>query len=365
VVITAQNEPGYRKLSLEGIEIHYAPVPYDNRYGFTQRTLSFFQFVLKSVKFAARHRDADLCYTISTPLTTGIAAILIKRWFKIPYIFEVGDLWPEAPIQMGFIRSAFLKRFLFRMEKAIYKNASEIVALSLPIQETIEKKIPGKTVHLLPNMADTAFYKPEVKSPALEKKFGVEGKFVVSYIGAIGLANGLHYFLDCAAACQRQNQSIHFLLCGEGAMLEDLKQHAQKVSLDNLTFILFQNREGIAEIMNVTDANFICYRPVNILETGSPNKYFDGLAAGKLTVINFGGWIREEVERERCGIYVDPKEPADFSKKIKPFLNDPIQLKLYQQAGRALAERKYSRRMLGENFYSLMAGAVEKVKEYS
>jgi len=104
----------------------------------------------------------------------------------------------------------------------------------------------------------------------------------------------------------------------------------------------------------VTDANFICYQPVKILETGSPNKYFDGLAAGKLTVVNFGGWVREEIEREQCGVYVDPQDPRSFTNVIKPFLDNPALLGQYQDAGRKLAEKKYSRRKLGDMFVEIL-----------
>jgi len=360
VVITAHNEPKYRKESVEGIQVHYLPIPYDNRFGFYRRSLSFFKFIVKSVQLSTAQKDADVCYAISTPLTTGIAAMLIGRRLKIPYLFEVGDLWPDAPVQMRFVRNPFLKKGLYWLEKRIYRNALAVVALSPPIRDAIKKKVPGKTVHVLPNMADTDFFKPQEKLPALEEKFGVKGKFVVSYIGAIGVANGLHNFLQCAAACQHERLPVHFLLCGDGAMLHDLKALAMSLGLGNLNFVPFQNRDGVARVMNVTDANFISYQPVSILETGSPNKYFDGLAAGKLTVVNFGGWIRDEVEKEGCGIYVHPEKPQDFVNAIKPFLDDRKRLTQYQQAGRQLAERNYSRKMLGEEFWEMVRSAVPR-----
>jgi glycosyltransferase involved in cell wall biosynthesis len=144
------------------------------------------------------------------------------------------------------------------------------------------------------------------------------------------------------------------MICGEGAMLENLKQFASQLTLDNLSFIHFQNREGVKEIMNVTDAAFICYRPVKILETGSPNKYFDALAAGKLCIINFGGWIRDEVEGEKCGVFLDANQPTEFVKKIAPFLEDRTMLISCQQAARALAERKYSRKILAARFAEII-----------
>lgn len=354
IVITAHNEALYKKEMMEGIEVHYLPVPYDNRFGFYKRVNSFFKFVVQSAKYAGRHRDVDVCYAISVPLTTGLAAMWIKRRYGIPFIFEVGDLWPDAPIAMGFIRNRLLQRTLYAMEKAIYKQASSVVALSSTIKSIVESKVKGKTIHLLPNMADTGFFVPEEKRPSLEEKFNVRGKFVVAYIGAIGVANGLKFYLACAGESQRAGSPIQFLMCGDGAMLEAHENSARKLGLQNLTFLPFRNRDGVKDIMNITDAVFISYQGVKILETGSPNKYFDGLASGKLVIINFGGWIKDEVEKEKCGICIDQQHPGNFVEKIKPFLDDRELLKQYQQAARLLAERKYSREMLSKQFCGIV-----------
>lgn len=357
-VITAENYPNYRTECVEGIEVHYLPVAYDNRLGFARRVYAFYRFMLKAVKFAANHRDADLCYAISTPLTAGLAARRIRSRYGIPYLFEVGDLWPDAPVEMGFVRNPLLKRYLYRMEEKIYRDALSVVALSSAIRDAIRRKVQGKDVHLLPNMADTDFYQPGEKLPALEEKFGVAGKFVVSYIGAIGVANGVHCLLDCADATAQAGLPVHFLVCGDGAMLAVLKREAAERGLHNLSFIPFRHREGVREVMNVTNATFISYQPFPILETGSPNKYFDGLAAGKLTVVNFGGWIREEIERERCGVYVNPRSANDFVRVIAPFLQDRGLLMQHQRAARMLAERKYSRAVLGERFAEMVSRGV-------
>lgn len=357
VVITAHNELTPAHETIEGIEVHYLPIAYDNRFSFSRRVRAFWRFTFAAARHAAMHRDARVCYAISTPLTTGLAAMRIRRRYQIPYIFEVGDLWPDAPIDLGFIRNPLVKTLLFRMEKMIYRRADAVVALSAPIKDAISHKVPEKAVHVLPNMSDTDFFKPAGKDAALEKKFGVSGKFVVSYIGAIGVANGLFYFLDCAAAAQRNGLDMRFMLCGDGAMLDPLKEYAAKLVLDNLTFLPFQNREGVRDVLNVTDACFISYLPVKILETGSPNKYFDALAAGKLTVVNFGGWIKEEIEKSGCGIYVDATDADDFTSKIKPFVDDQAMLKKFQCAARKVAEEKYSRRDLSEQFVSLLLGA--------
>lgn len=353
-VVTAENTNAYHSAPLDGIDVHYLAVRYENRFGFIRRSYSFLSFIGGVIRRPKLFKEAELIYTISVPLTIGIAALWFKRVYRLPYIFEVGDLWPEAPIQMGFIRNGIFKKILFWLEKRIYAEASSIVALSPDIKRNIEERFKNKVVHLVPNMADTDFYKPSAKRPDLQEKYNVRNSFVVSYIGAIGLANGLDYFLQCANVSQRSTLPLKFLICGEGAMLDELKNSAKKMNLDNLSFIPFQNRDGVNEIMNVSDAIFVCYKPVAILETGSPNKYFDGLSAGKLIVINFGGWIKKEIEENKCGIYVDPHHPDDLLKKIEPFVVNRPHLEAFQQSSRTLAEQFYSRKVLGEKFVSIV-----------
>jgi glycosyltransferase involved in cell wall biosynthesis len=256
---------------------------------------------------------------------------------------------------MEFVNNYFFKQFLYRLENFVYSHATSVVALSPAIKIAVEKKAPGKKVHLIPNMADTDFYHPEPKDNSLLKKFNLPQRFTVSYIGAIGLANGLDYYLECARASQKAALPVHFILCGDGALLEYFKRIAKQHQLQNFSILPFQDRQGVREIMTCTDVTFISYKPLPVLETGSPNKYFDGLAAGKMIAINFGGWIREEIENKNCGIYVDPRYPTDFVKKIEPFVFDAEKLKQCQQASRLLAETKYSRQLLSAEFAAIVA----------
>jgi glycosyltransferase involved in cell wall biosynthesis len=359
VVITGHNETFYKYEIIEGIEVHYLPIPYHNHFGFWKRTVSFMRYILGVARLAAKMTDIKVCYAISVPLTIGLAALWLKARYKVNYIFEVGDLWPEAPIQMGFVNNYFFKRALYKLERFIYSKAMSIVALSPMIQASVRAKAPGRPVYLLPNMADVDFYKPELKRHDLLQKFGVaDDKFVVSYIGAVGLANGLDYYIECARASQQARQSCHFLLCGDGALLRHFQRIVAQYQLTNFSFIPFQNRDGVREVMNITDAVFISYKPLPVLETGSPNKYFDGLAAGKLIVINFGGWIKNEIQNQQCGIHLNANQPTEFVPMIQPFVSDGKLLKRFQRQSRLLAESQYSRQKLSEQFVQIFNGAL-------
>ncbi|MBS1487724.1 MAG: glycosyltransferase family 4 protein [Bacteroidetes bacterium] len=357
IVITASNEKKYSVVNTEGIEVHYLPIPYDNSFGFFDRGKSFARFALKSISIAQQIGHITLCYAISTPLTTGLAAIRLKQKLKIPFIFEVGDLWPEAPIQLGVVKNYFLKQSLYALEKKIYNEAKAIVALSDPIQKAIQKIAKDKRIHVLPNMADCDFYKPEEKNPEWVQRYHLAGKMVVSYIGTAGVANGLDYFIECANVARKNNLPIHFILAGGGARLEHLQSAAQKLQLTNITFTGHVSRQTVKEILNGTDVAMVCYKNVPVLETGSPNKYFDALAAGKPVIVNFGGWIKDEIERNQCGFGADPKHPTDCINKILLLINDPLKLNNYQKNARTLAETKYSREKLSSLFFEKIINA--------
>ena len=352
-VITTYNGQTYTIENIEGIEVHFLPIAYDNRFSFFKRAGAFIHYVLSAARLSGEFKTFDKCYAISVPLTVGIIARWNKFRYGMPYLFEVGDLWPDVPIQMGFIRNYFFKITLLALEKSIYYHAESVVALSEPIRQAIQEKITDKAVHCIPNMADCDYYFPGEKNSSLEKKFRVNEKFVVIYAGALGVANGLHYMLACAEASQFEKLPVHFIICGDGAMREPLISRAFELDLKNISILPFVNREGVREIMNITDAVFVAYENVPILETGSPNKYFDGLSGGKLIITNFGGWIKKEIVESGCGISLDPLDEMDFIKKIQPFLSDRKLLDQYQQASRKLAEKKYSRELLSEAFAKL------------
>ncbi|HLT71214.1 MAG TPA: glycosyltransferase family 4 protein, partial [Cyclobacteriaceae bacterium] len=202
VTVLSGHNGDYKREAVDGIEVHWLPVAYDNRFDFSDRSKSFLRYIWQVIRRPALYRDADVCYAISVPLTTGIAAMWIRRRYGLPYVFEVGDLWPDAPVELGFIRNRWLKNILFALEEKTYAHAHSVVALSEPIRTAIEKKTSNKAIEVIPNMADTDYYYPSNGDPVTARKYGLEGRFVVSYVGAVGYANGLDYILQCATVCQ-------------------------------------------------------------------------------------------------------------------------------------------------------------------
>jgi glycosyltransferase involved in cell wall biosynthesis len=354
-LITAHNKPATATANIDGITVHYLPVYYDNEQGFLQRTYAFFKFMRLARRKAREIKNIDVCYATSTPLTIGLSALKIKQDQKIPYFFEVRDLWPEAPFQMGVIKNKYLKRYLKNLEKQVYRNASQIVALSPGIKEQIEKERPDSPVTLIPNMSDVEFFVPEEKRPELERLFRVEGKFVISYFGTIGLANHLEYLLAVANEALKENLKVQFLIIGSGGQLTRLKYLVRHFNLENIRFLPFQNKFNLKRVLNVTDAAYVSFARKPILETNSPNKFFDALAAGKLIITNTKGWVKDIVEKEQCGFYYDPDQPKEFIHTIKPYIKSRLMLKESQNRARIIAETKFAKSAQVEKLITLIS----------
>jgi glycosyltransferase involved in cell wall biosynthesis len=351
VITTTQSGRAYRE-TVEGIDVHYLPVAYDNSFGFYRRAMSFCRYAFRAYRIASMLPGINLCYAISVPLTVGIPAMLLKAFHNIPFVFEVGDLWPDAPIELGYVKNPILRFLLLWFEKTIYRSARAIVALSEPIKKRIAVKVPGKIIDVIPNMADTEYLKPRVRSAGA---FSESAPFVISYIGAIGFANGVDHILECARACQKASLPVRFVICGEGAFSRTLQDVSNRLNISNLSFLEFQSRDGVRKLLDESDAVFVSYRPFPILETGSPNKYFDGLAAGKLIIVNFGGWIKNEVEENACGFFISTQRPHEIVNALTSYLNEPTLLDSAQTNARNLAVKKYSRRVLSQQFADIIA----------
>ena len=343
-MLTAHSGTKYKKMFVDGIHVHYLPVPYRQSMGPLVRIRAFLTFVWMVCRKASLFRTADVCYVTSTPLTVGLIGLYLRRQFNMPFYFEVRDLWPEAPVQMKVIRSKTIQRLLYRLEKRTYQRAKALIAVSPGIEEYIRRVVPHQTVHLIPNMSDCGFFRQAERNAYHEKQFGVEGKFVVTYFGSMGRVNHLEYFVQAAQMCQQQQMhDVQFLMVGEGSELDRIKAYAQQLNLGNVQFVPHQNKYGLLSVLNVTDAAYVSFANYPVLETNSPNKFFDALAAGKLCITNTRGWIADMVEEHRCGFYTNPQQPEHFVAQLAPFVNDRERLTQYQSRARTLGEQQFER----------------------
>jgi glycosyltransferase involved in cell wall biosynthesis len=287
------------------------------------RMLAFGRFALGATLAALRGPRPDVIYATSPPLTMALPALVASLRWRAPLVFEVRDLWPEAPIQMGALRNPLAQRIARAVERFVYARSARLIALSPGIQAALP---PEKTV-LVPNSADLDLFDPA--APA--------GPFQVSYFGAMGEANDLTAAVEAA----RLVPDVTFVLMGDGKRRAELERAAPP----NVRFRT-GSKTDVARLAAESDACLTLFKDVPVLATNSPNKLFDTFAAGRPAIVNMDGWMRELVEQNEAGVYVRAGDAADLAEKVAWLRDNPREAARMGANARALAERDFDRDQL-------------------
>ncbi len=242
------------------------------------RMLAFARFAFGATLASLRGPRPDVVYATSPPLTMALPALVASLRWRAPLVFEVRDLWPEAPIQMGALRNPLARRIARALERFVYRRSARLIALSPGIQAALPA---GKTV-LVPNSADLDLFDP---APP-------RGPFQVAYFGAMGEANDLTAVVEAA----RTLPDVSFVLMGDGKRRAEL----ERASPPNVHFRR-GSKTDVARLAAESHACLTLFKDVPVLATNSPNKLFDTFAAGRPAIVNMDGWMRELVEESRGG----------------------------------------------------------------
>jgi glycosyltransferase involved in cell wall biosynthesis len=235
-------------------------------------------------------------------------------------VFEVRDLWPEAPIQMGALRNPVAQRLARALERFVYARSARLIALSPGIQAAL----PAGRTELVPNAADLDLFDPE--PPA--------GPFQIAYFGAMGEANDLTSVVEAA----RLVPDVRFVLMGDGKRRAELERTAPP----NVSF-RSGSKTDVARLAAESSACLTVFKDVPVLATNSPNKLFDTFAAGRAAIVNMDGWMRELVERAGAGVYVRPGDARELAEKVAWLRDNPDEVRRMGGNARALAEREFGR----------------------
>jgi glycosyltransferase involved in cell wall biosynthesis len=250
----------------------------------------------------------------------ALPALLASLRWRAPVVFEVRDLWPEAPIQMGALRNPFARRLARALERFVYARSTRLIALSPGIQAALP---PTKSA-LVPNSADLDLFDPAPPG----------GPFQVAYFGAMGEANDLTAVVEAA----RLLPDVRFVLMGDGKRRAGLERTAPP----NVRF-RSGSKTDVARLAAESSACLTVFKDVPVLATNSPNKLFDTFAAGRPAIVNMDGWMRELVERNDAGVYVRAGDAAELAEKIAWLRDNPGDARRMGANARALAEREFGR----------------------
>lgn len=367
-VITGNSESKHEqgRFDRDGIDVIYVKNLYNNSQTKVQKVCSFIKFIFQSITVAAKEKDVDIVYATSTPLTIGAVALALRTLKGWRYVFEVRDLWPEFPIQVGAVTNPVLIWLLRKFEKRIYKRSEHVVALSPGMQDGVIKAgTPVEKTSMIPNMSKPDIFYPHEVSQDIVKQFNLDlTKFNVIHFGMLAVANGLDYIIKAAIELKKRgDNSIQFLFMGEGAMQPMLEDMVKENDLYNVRFLGNYKVGVVAEVTNCCDASITSFKNLPILATNSPNKLFDSLSAGKTIIVNSAGWTKDMVEKDNCGFYVDPEKPEMLADKLLEVKDNKPLLEEWGKNARRLSVEVYDKAKLSAQVADVLEETFRKLRK--
>jgi glycosyltransferase involved in cell wall biosynthesis len=274
----------------------------------------------------------------------------VARLRRVPFVFEVLDLWPAVPVALGVLTREPEIRAAEWLERRLYAAAARVVVCSEGMAASLrERGIPERKIVLVPNFADVEHFRPGLADPGFRARHGLDGKFVALYAGAMGISNGVGQLADAAAALREAgDDNVVIAVAGNGTERARLEQQAR--DLPNLLMLPDVPRDEIPKVVGAADATMTVFAPVRALEVNSPNKFFDSLAAGKPTVVNVNGWLRRLVEENRAGVYAPAGDARALANALRELAANPEAAAEMGRNARALAEREFAASLLADRF---------------
>ena len=345
---------------VDGIEVvgargGYADYVSATATSYPRRMLAFGRFALTASLQALRGPRPDVVYATSPPLTIALPALLASARHRAPLVFEVRDLWPEAPIQMGALRNPLARRLARALERFVYRRSTHVIALSPGIRDGIAAAgVEPERITLVPNASDLELFSPALDRDSERAGLGLGNGFVCSYFGTLGEANDLSQVVRAAPLVE----DVTFVLLGDGKQRADLEREASALGAANVLFLdPVPDKAAVARLAAASDACLTIFKDVPVLATNSPNKLFDTFAAGRPAIVNQPGWMRRLVEGNEAGLFVRPDDPADLAAKVAWLRDHPEEAVRYGRNARALAEREFGRDALAARALAVLEEA--------
>ena len=351
---------GKRRGIVDGIDVIEFDLAYDNKDGFVKRGFTFLKFATGSVSCALRE-PYDVAFATSTPLTAGIPGIFARWIRRKTFVFEVRDLWPELPREMGVITNPIVLWMLSVLEWCAYQSAHRCVALSPGIANGIARRgISRENIAMVPNGCDFGVFGDEGGTAGIRPDGVASEDLMAIFTGTHGQANGLNAVLEAAKVLKtRKREDIKLVLIGDGKLKPQLKQDAATQGLDNVIFHDRVAKAELASLMAGADIGMQCLANVPAFYFGtSPNKFFDYISCGLPVLNNYPGWLAELITDNECGFAVPPDDPEAFADALEAATDDRENLLGMGVRARKLAETEFNRKSLSEKWVQWVTAAV-------
>lgn len=319
---------------------------------FFHRLLSFFSFMFSSFWVGVNVPKVDLVWGTSPPIFQGVTAWAVARLKRVPFLFEVRDLWPAFAVAVGVLHQPLLIRASEWLERFLYRHADRVMVNSPGYVEHVRAR-GARRVELIPNGADPAMFDPQADGADFRHRNGLDGKVVAMYAGAHGMSNDLGVVLGAAREL-KDCPDLALVLLGDGKDKPALMAQAQSESLANVIFLPPAPKTEMGEALAAADLCIAILKPLAMYATTYPNKVFDYMAAGRPVVLAIDGVIRKVVEEAGAGVFVPPGNAHALAQALRLLANDPQARHRMGANGRSAIETQFSRADLAQRLTELL-----------
>jgi colanic acid biosynthesis glycosyl transferase WcaI len=335
-------------------------LPFPNRKAH-ERMLNYSSFCISAASTGLFLSRPDVVIATSPQLLVGLSGWWLARWKRVPFVFEVRDLWPESLAAVGMGKGdSLLHRSLAKIAGFLYRHADRIVVVTPAFEEHLVEhwNVPREKISVIENGVETQLFAPEPlaggKGSNLRRELDAEEKFVVSYIGTMGMAHGLETIIAAAIQLRATNPDVVFLMVGEGAAKERIATLARERGLNNLRFVDQQPREKIPAYIAASDVCLVLLKKTDLFKTVIPTKMLEFMSCARPVILGVDGQARAILEEARAGLAIEPENSDALVNAIRYLAANREEARELGQNGRAHILRRFSRPQTAERYIRVL-----------
>jgi glycosyltransferase involved in cell wall biosynthesis len=326
----------YRRELIDGINVVRVKTFIAANNGVVLRTLDYVSFMVSSAIAGLFQPRPDVVVATSPQFFTALAGWALAAMRRLPFVFELGDLWPRSIVAVGAIRARWIINMLEHIELFLYHRAATVIALTHAFKENlVARGIPGKKIIVIRNGVDLQRYSPRARDNRQAIAFGLADKFVVGYLGTHGLAHDLGNVL--AAAEMLRDKPITFIFVGAGAERQKLIADAAQRNLTNIVFVPMQPKDAMPGIWSLCDVALVHLKDSPAFSEVIPSKMFEAMAMGlPIVLVSPSGEASKILADDDAGLWVQSGNPSALAEAaLKLFANDSLRGSLAASSLRA------------------------------
>ncbi|NOT62702.1 MAG: glycosyltransferase family 4 protein [Acidobacteria bacterium] len=342
-----------RREKIAGVELLRSWVYVTPNKGFLKRILNFLSFLVTSLLAGVLlTRRPDVVVGTSPQFFCALAAYLLSVVKRVPFVFEVRDIWPQSAIELGVLRNRVVIAVLETMESFLYRRAALIVPVAEATRDyLLAKGISAEKIVVIPNGIDAGYLAaPSLSAEGLRVELGLQGQFIVSYIGTHGMSHALEQVLEAAGRLP----DVFFLLVGEGAEKAKLKAQAQAMKLTNLRLIDQQPRDRLFAFYRASDVGIVPLKKLPLFQKVLPSKLFELMGNGVPLICSVAGEAAELVERAGGGLCIEPENVEALISAIERLCDDAALRRQLSARGRDFVLAHYLRETLAARYVAAL-----------